>query len=142
MNMATKNTELFLDSIHPSLKDSSFQKALFSYWTNLDNTITSVVKRESTPPIHTDECLREIDDIINAQDKIAAVACQSQASSFEGLLYKLALWRLDTPDFESLPNDADRKDCIVYSVFMDLINITGLENVKTKTDKTVNFLGN
>ena len=139
MNITTQKTEQHLNSICLSLAEPSLQKSLFKLWKNLDEEMETLVKFGSEPTGDMNENISEIDDIIEAQDKIADVAYRSQASTFEGLLYKLALWRLDSPDFEKLPIDADRKDCIVYSAFRDLVTITGVETVKPEIDKRTNF---
>ena len=117
MNIATQKTEQDLNSICLSLSDPSLQKSLFKLWKNLDEEMETLVNAGPASTVETVEYLSEFDDIIEAQDKIADVSCRSQASTFEGLLYKLALWRLDSPDFENTPLKADRKDCIIYSVF-------------------------
>lgn len=139
MNTAAQKTEEHLNSIGSSLTEPSLQKYLFKLWRSLDDEMETLVKLGSTSTVDMTEDLREIDDIIEAQDRIADVAFQSQASTFEGLLYKLALWRLDSPDFETMPLYADRKDCIVYSAFRDLVTITGVETVITTDDKTTMF---
>ena len=136
MNIATQKTEQDLNSICLSLSDPSLQKSLFKLWKDLDEEMETLVNAGPASTVETVEYLSEFDDIIEAQDKIADVSCRSHASTFEGLLYKLALWRLDSPDFETMPFDADRKDCIVYSAFRDLVTITGVKTVITTGDKT------
>lgn len=139
MTIVTQNTKQTLRSIRTSLEGPAFQKSLFTLWANLEEDMETHAKFEPTSPIDGAEDLAVIDDIIDAQDRIADVAFQSQASTYEGLLYKLGMWRLDCPDFNNIPDDADRKDRIVYSVFRDLVNITGVETVKTKIDKSTHF---
>ena len=119
----------------------SFQKTLYSLWRDLEDNLKTVSESGSISSNHTFDIDQNLDEIIEAQDHIAATACQSRATTFEGLLYKLAMWRSDTPDFETTPIYADRKDQIVYSVFRDLIKITGIDHVKTKADKETDFLG-
>ena len=130
-----------LKTIESSGADTpSFQKALYALWIDLEDNLKTVTGGESVSSIQTPEIDHKLDEIIDAQDHIAMTACQSRAKTFEDLLYKLAIWRSDTPDFETIPIYADRKDQIVYSVFRDLIKITGIDHVKTKTDKRTNFL--
>ena len=108
---------------------------------NLEKSLQTITESDTASLIDTSDNDSKLDAIIDAQDEIANAACHSRAETFEGLLYKLAMWRSDTPDFETIPINADRKDRIVYSVFRDLIKITGIDSVKTKIDDRTNFLG-
>ena len=108
---------------------------------DLEKSLKTISEGQTASSDLTSDTERNLDEIIDAQDQVAKTACQSRATTYEELLYKLAMWRLDTPDFESTPIQADRKDLIVYSVFRDLIKITGLDHVQTNTDSETNFLG-
>lgn len=131
-----------LNSIHSTdAEGPSFQKALFKLWMDLENNLQIVTDREPAPSIENLDTDKELDEIIDAQDQIANAVCHSRAETFEDLLYKVAMWRSDTPDFETMPINADRKDRIIYSVFRDLIEITGITNVTTNVDDRTNFLG-
>ncbi len=140
MHSAIQHASDTLQTIQsPEISEQSFQKALFSLWMGLENSLTTVTKTSpSEIPLSIED---KLDKIIDAQDQVADAACQSRAKTFEDLLYKLAIWRADTPDFETLPAYGDRKDRIIYSVFRDLVTITGIEHVKTEVDKSTNFLG-
>lgn len=142
MNTAIQDTNTKLNKIHSTeTTDFSFHKSLFTLWMDLENSLEIATTGQSTSASYTAETDRNLDEIIDAQDHVAIAACQSQANSFEGLLYKLAMWRSDTPDFETMPINADRKDRIVYSVFRDLIKLTGIDEVKTNADNKTQFLG-
>ena len=142
MDTAIQHTNTKLNSIRsPGAKDQSFHKALFSLWMDLENNLQTIAESQSKSGESTPDIDIRLDEIIDAEDQIANAACQSRAETYEGLLYKLALWRSDTPDFETAPINADRKDLIVYSVFRDLVKITGIDHVKTETDEKTNFLG-
>jgi len=142
MHSAIEYTDNTINKLHATgVKGQSIQRALFTLWMDLENSLETVTQGLPAPPIHTSDSERDLDEIIDAQDQVAKTACQSRATTYEELLYKLAMWRLDTPDFESTPIQADRKDRIVYSVFRDLIKITGLDHVQTNTDSETNFLG-
>ena len=123
------------------VEDPSFHKALFTLWVDLENSLETVNASQTASDIQTADIEQNLDEIIDAQDHVAKTAYQSRAKTYEELLYKLAMWRSDTPDFETTPIHADRKDLIIYSVFRDLIKITGIEHVKTKVDAETNFLG-
>ena len=142
MNTAIQYTKTNLSSIQSiEGKDPSFHKALFSLWMDLENNLQTIAETQSELTDSGCDIDSKLDEIIDAEDQIANAACQSRAETYEALLYKLALWRSDIPDLETMPINADRKDRIVYSVFRDLIKITGLDHVKTETDDKTNFLG-
>ena len=142
MHSAIEYTDNTINKFHATgVKGQSIQRALFTLWMDLENSLETVEEGPRASSGSTFDIERKLDEIIDAQDHVAKTACQSRAKTYEELLYKLAMWRLDTPDFESTPIQADRKDLIVYSVFRDLIKITGLDHVKTKTDSETNFLG-
>lgn len=142
MNNANQYTRDTL-SAAPStgIEEDSYQKTLFALWMNLEKNLQTVTESDTASLIDTSDNDSELDAIIDAQDEIANAVCQSRAETFEGLLYKLAMWRSDTPDFETMPINADRKDRIIYSVFRDLIKITGIDGVKTNVDDKTDFLG-
>ena len=141
MNTSVKYTRNTLNTIHPAgIKEHSYQETLFALWMNLEKNLQTITDNDPASLIDTSDNDSKLDAIIDAQDEIANAACQSYAKTFEGLLYKLAMWRSDTPDFETLPINADRKDRIIYSVFRDLIKITGIDSVKTDVDERTNFL--
>ena len=142
MATAIQYTNTKLNSIHSDkTKSSSFHKLLFLLWVDLENNLKTISDSQSEFGNFSSDVDNKLDEIIDAEDQIANAACQSRAETYEGLLYKLALWRSDTPDFETMPTYADRKDRIVYSVFRDLIKITGIDHVKSETDSKTNFLG-
>ena len=142
MNTAIQHTTTKPNSIQSiEAKDQSIHKALFSLWMDLENNLQTIVENQSDTTESMSDIESKLDEFIDAEDQIANAACQSRAETYEGLLYKLALWRSDTPDFETMPINADRKDRIVYSVFRDLIKITGIDHVKSETDSKTNFLG-
>lgn len=131
-----------IDSIKTKgTENTSLQKSLFTLWMKLENSMEAVTEETLVSPENISNLERNLDEITDAQNSVAKASCQSRATSFEDLLYKLAIWRGDTPDFETMPLYSDRKDQLVYSVFRDLIKITGLDHVKTDADVKTNFFG-
>ena len=77
--------------------DPSFHKALFTLWMDLEHTLETLTADQATSASHTSDIERNLDEIIDAQDHVAKTVCQSRAKTYEDLLYKLAMWRSDTP---------------------------------------------
>ena len=142
MNSAnTYTTHTPNTSPSPGIKENSYQETFFTLWINLEKSLQTITENDTESLIDTSDNDSKLDAIVDAQDEIANAVCQSRAETYEDLLYKVAMWRSDTPDFETMPIDADRKDRIIYSVFRDLIQITGMDKLKTNIDDKTNFLG-
>ncbi len=71
------------------------------------------------------------DDIIEAQSTVMSIAEHIPAKSYEDFAFKLALWRWDAP---ARIDEMDRAERIVHAVFLDLIELTGMESLFTSED--------
>jgi hypothetical protein len=73
------------------------------------------------------------DALLEAQTMAIELACAVRARTLRDIVFKLALWRWDTPD---LGPDADmtRNEKAAYSAFRDLVAMTGEESALTVDD--------
>ncbi len=74
------------------------------------------------------------DNLLDAQTVIMDLVALTPARSKTDLLYKMALWRRDTPDISPGDDHIARNDKIAYSVFRDLVAMTGETSVLQPED--------
>lgn len=70
----------------------------------------------------------------DAQSVLMAQAASYHAHSVREVLYKLALWRWDSPDVED-PQSLARYDAVAYSAFRDLARLLGDKSVLKAEEK-------
>ena len=68
------------------------------------------------------------DSIIETQSVIIDLCALAPAASVREALWKLAVWRCDTPDLPPGPS-TPRNDVIAYSAFRDLVRLTNNEDL-------------
>jgi len=76
-----------------------------------------------------------VEGMIEAQTAAINTAAALPARSMRDLLFKLALWRWDSPDLEMPIGEMNRADAIAYSAFRDLAAILGESDVLKEFDK-------
>lgn len=78
---------------------------------------------------------RQRDEIIDAQAQILRKAASLKAPLIRDVLYKLALWRCwSASEIDPRLNDMFPADAVVYSAFVDLVEILGERDLLTAAD--------
>lgn len=75
-----------------------------------------------------DEAQCSADSIIDTQSVIIGLCALAPAASIREALWKLAVWRCDTPDLPPGPS-TPRNDVIAYCAFRDLVRLTSNEDL-------------
>lgn len=74
------------------------------------------------------------DELLAEQSEVIRQAVSAPTNIIREILFKITLWRWDAPDLEAL-NNLDRHNALAYSVFRDLVNLTGASNALTEDDE-------
>lgn len=131
-----QNPEQIIEKIQSrQFNKKSVQNSLYILWLELERNLISFEEKSALQLGQFDKFDREKDEITDGQDLVANAMIHSSAETCEDLLYKLAIWKSDLSGAENELIDADRKDHIVYSVFQDLVRITGLADVDSHPEK-------
>lgn len=70
-----------------------------------------------------------------AQTTIMRTAATLPARSIRDLVFKLGLWRLDSPELDRPTNEMTRANAVAYSTFRDLARLLNDTSVLTEFDK-------
>jgi hypothetical protein len=73
--------------------------------------------------------------LVEAGTVVSRIAAALPARCMRDLLYKLAIWRWDTPNLEQPVEDVKHADAIAYSAFLDLSKMLGARDVLKDFDK-------
>ncbi len=73
--------------------------------------------------------------LVEAGTVVSRTAAALPARCMRDLLYKLAIWRWDTPNLEQPVEDVKHADAIAYSAFLDLSKMLGARDVLKDFDK-------
>ena len=106
------------------LEISSFRQ-LFGVWRRLQDRMGEAARAGDAPAA---------DAILSAQTDLMSLAAHLPAKSPEDAVYKLALWRWDSNEIGGDFAALQRGDQILYSVFRDLVAMTGVRDVLTEDD--------
>ena len=77
-----------------------------------------------------------------AQQVLMNTAACLPAKTYLDLVYKLAIWRWHRRDLENTLDEMSASDAIIYSLFRDLVEMTGNDAVLTEIDVKTNLLRN
>lgn len=80
------------------------------------------------------------DHALAAQTVLMRTAAVIPGANYRELLFKLALWRWDAPELATSVDQMERHEALVYSVFRDLVELTGETMVMTELDRKTKLL--
>lgn len=78
----------------------------------------------------------DTDATYDMQTVLLQTATQHPARNQRELLFKLALWRWDAPEMDQPLGAMSRYDAVAFSVFLDLVKLTGEDSVLKQVDRT------
>lgn len=79
------------------------------------------------------------DNLLAEQTGIIRKAVSTPATNIQEIMLKMAIWRRDAPDLET-PSRMYRHDALAYSVFRDLVVLTGAFRFLTEIDRRAGLL--
>ncbi|WP_411816615.1 hypothetical protein [Hyphococcus sp. DH-69] len=125
----TKEIESIRNGASPAgAERTDHHRQLFEVFRKIENALAV------NPDPDAPETAARIDGLIEAQTVVIRTAATLPARSTEDLLYKLAIWRWDSPDLDKPVNEMNRADAIAYTAFRDLANILSDDSALKETD--------
>lgn len=88
----------------------------------------------SATNVDNEELTIQTEDLMVAQATIIDLAAETKANTNDELLCKMALWRREAPELDLAAEEMTGADALAYSVFQDLIKLTGRLDMLTDYD--------